>query len=615
MLQPDDTVLLTEALRPPEGCRMDVAVATTYSLNLTATLIAPMTFALHDISDVSTVPRQDPIELLHAAQKYLSRTTVFCQSAAIHVPSAYSSILTFLEESIIQVRAPQQNALFHPKIWAVRYRDEGGAAHHRLLISSRNLTLDNSRDTLLVLDEDPAGEIDGSPAAGFVQALPGLAVTSVPQERRTEIADLARTLRTTNFSAPAPFTGGRLVPHGLDDTTEWPFPENARRVLALSPFLAGGALERLRGTGGKNLLVSRPEEIDRLGARALAHWDLNVLSSTLRLDDTAPTVALDEFTALPTAEDDDSPVFDGLHAKTVIADGPSGLSTTVTGSANLTEAGWSANVEFTAVLTGPTSHSGIDAVLQEQGDSPGLHAVLQPYTPRTENGNVDPAAATSFTLETFHQELALSIPRLDILNRPEEDTVFAQLDLLIPADAPGHTEIWPITVPGQKRTLGEPLEWTISPESVTPFIAVRTTAGSGEARVTRACCLLVPLAGDVPDRRQTTLSALLSDRGRMLRYLSFLLGIDDPAGLRMDTDALEGSAPADAEDAAPPALPPVVLFEPLLRAASRSPERLASIADQIVELRQLPEADELIPVEFTRMWDIVLDVTRERREQ
>ena len=45
MLHPDTTVLLTDALRPPGGYRVDHAVATTYSLNLTALLIAPMTFS------------------------------------------------------------------------------------------------------------------------------------------------------------------------------------------------------------------------------------------------------------------------------------------------------------------------------------------------------------------------------------------------------------------------------------------------------------------------------------------------------------------------------------------------------------------------------------------
>src|SRR5699024_11233771 len=66
MLQPDTSVLLTDALRPPPGHEVDVAVTTTYSLNLTAMLIAPMTFAFAQMDDSSGVTDRDPAQLLDA---------------------------------------------------------------------------------------------------------------------------------------------------------------------------------------------------------------------------------------------------------------------------------------------------------------------------------------------------------------------------------------------------------------------------------------------------------------------------------------------------------------------------------------------------------------------
>lgn len=616
MLQPDHTVLLTEALRPPIGYHVDVAVATTYSLNLTAILVAPMTFALHDVEDVSAISTQDPVALLDAAQKYLSRTTVFCQAAGIHVPPHYSRIFTFLEESIHQVMAPRDGALFHPKIWAVRYRDDEDDLHHRLLVASRNLTLDSARDTLLVLDEDPAGTIPAAPAADFVARLPDLALAPPPAERRAGIADLVRTLRSVRFDVPAPFSSGRLVPLGLSDDLDWPFPAAPERVLAISPFLADGTLQRIRQDASGSVLVSLPEELDRLGAAKLSSWDVNVLSSALDLDEDNAGNALDEFVTT-TGEEDEEDVaitFNGLHAKTVVADRADGRSTTITGSANLTQAGWSANVEFDAVLTGPTADCGVDAVLDARGESLGLMSVLQPYTPSTDAGENDPAVRTSYEIEAFHQALALAQPRLDVLGG--EKTVLARLDLEIPVDAPGRSEIWLITVPAQKRPLDGALEWEVAPENITPFVAIRTTSGTGAARVTRSCCLLVPLVGDVPNRRQATIAALLSGPDRMLRYLAFLLGIDDHHRFRVETDALEESDArpigVDADATSAP-LPPIVLYEPLVRAAAQSPSHLASIADQIAELRALAGADGLIPDEFTQMWDVVLDVIRERK--
>src|SRR5699024_12716825 len=50
-LTPETRVLLTHALRPPAGHHVATAVGTTYSLDLTALLLAPMSFALFDQYD------------------------------------------------------------------------------------------------------------------------------------------------------------------------------------------------------------------------------------------------------------------------------------------------------------------------------------------------------------------------------------------------------------------------------------------------------------------------------------------------------------------------------------------------------------------------------------
>src|SRR5690606_20575516 len=165
-----------------------------------------------------------------------------------------------------------------------------GRHHHRVVISSRNLTLDNSWDTVLVLDEDPGGAIPAAPAADMVAALPGLAISPLSADRRRAVADLASTLRQVRLAAPAPFTGGYLLPLGLDDARPWPFPEDSGRILALSPFLSRGTLRRLRGTAADVTVVSRPESMDLLGRRRLAGWSTSVLHRAVEEtdDDVAP---------------------------------------------------------------------------------------------------------------------------------------------------------------------------------------------------------------------------------------------------------------------------------------------------------------------------------------
>lgn len=186
MLAPETRVMLTDALRPPDGYRVDVAVATTYSLDLTALLLAPLSFALFDQPSDGEITRVDPIRLLEAVRRHSEHTTVFCQAGAIAVPSSYRSILTFIEDSVREVMPPNEGRVFHPKIWALRFRDGVGSHLHRFLCLSRNLTFDRSWDTALRLDEDPEGEarVDSQPLADFLSALPGLAVQKLSDERR-----------------------------------------------------------------------------------------------------------------------------------------------------------------------------------------------------------------------------------------------------------------------------------------------------------------------------------------------------------------------------------------------------------------------------------------------
>lgn len=608
MLNPDSSVLLTEALRPPVGYEMDVAVATTYSLDLTAMLIAPMTFALGSVEDAGVIDSGDRMQLLDALGRGSDRITVFCQAAAIHVPASHSGIHTFLEGSIAQVEPPCDNALFHPKVWAVRYQRKGdGALFHRVIVASRNLTLDNSWDTALVLDEAPDGEIGAGEVAGFVGKLPALCLKSLTDRRRKDIDSLVESMGEVRFAVPQPFTSGELVALGTGDENAWPFTGDADRVLAMSPFLASGTLRRIRGDADEATLISRPEALDELGAQELGDWDLSVLSPGVDLvsGETDPDTGSE-----PETDGDD---LTGLHAKVVVTDHADDTSRVVTGSANLTEAAWTRNVEFAAVLTGPTTYCGVDAVLGTGSGDTGLAMITEPYSPVGDNPDADPSDRLRWQLENFHRALAQSDPRIDVLPRDGAFTT-VRLTLTVPEDAPGETEVWLSTVANNRRKLTEQVTWTIAEENITPFIGVQTTVGEGERRVTRKCIIMVPVINDTAEhRRRRALNRFLDSPDRVLRYLSFLLGMDDTRQVvaAEDRSDVVGSLLIADEDAPKPPRQlsgSVALFEPLVRAVTRDPEHLDSVADRIAEIRSIPGADRVVPDDFLRMWDVVLKV-------
>lgn len=609
ILRPDTSAVLTEALRPPPGHEVDVAVATAYSMNLTAMLIAPMTFAFAEMDDASGIEHEDPAQLLDAVQRYLGRTTVFCQAAGIHIPKTYSRIHDFLDSSVFEVEPPRDSALFHPKLWAVRYRSVlTGDVFHRVIVGSRNLTLDSSWDTALVLDETAHGAIEGSPASDAVESLIGMVIGELGEEREESIRDLAGTLRGVRFDVPEPFTGGRLLPLGFDDQTGgWSFPTRPRKILAISPFLSRGTLERIHAGAPEATLLTRAAAADLLGERALSDWDVHVLAAELDSPDESPDNggaegALD-------SEDAPSPLLDltGLHAKTIIIDGADGESVVVTGSANLTGSAWNGNVEFDAVLTGPTGLCGVDAVLDAGGKGIGLRTIMEPYTPPSE-ASEDPRLQTDYELETFHRSLARAEPRLDITLTGDE-TVTARLFMDLPEDCPGETKVWPLTAPALRRQLASEICWELSVDEVTPFLAVETTSGDGATCSTRRSLLKVKLVGHAIDREQRALASMLGSRERVLRYLALLLGLDDPVAVRSHGEQVDSLS--SLIDGAPAVerlrlTTPFVLFEPLVRAAGNDIDRILSVRTQVQAVLDMPGAEDLIPPEFLQLWDVVL---------
>jgi hypothetical protein len=113
MLEPETRHLLTDALRPPDGFGVDIAVATTYTLDLTSLLLAPMSMAAYDQDSSNGFEDVNALALLEAIRRYAEKTTVFCQAGGIHVPGSYPKLGAFAEGCIVEVKPP--TACFTPR--------------------------------------------------------------------------------------------------------------------------------------------------------------------------------------------------------------------------------------------------------------------------------------------------------------------------------------------------------------------------------------------------------------------------------------------------------------------------------------------------------------------
>ncbi len=115
MLAPDSRRTLLDQLRPPAGYRLDAAVGTTFTLDLTAALVPPLAFASFAIRSTT-----DPVSVLEAVRSCADRVDVFAQEGYVRAPSRYTDLMAFLEPMLHEVQAPP-GGLFHPKLWLLRF--------------------------------------------------------------------------------------------------------------------------------------------------------------------------------------------------------------------------------------------------------------------------------------------------------------------------------------------------------------------------------------------------------------------------------------------------------------------------------------------------------------
>jgi hypothetical protein len=607
-LAPETRALLTDALRPPPGHRVDVAVATTYSLDLIALLLAPLNFAMHEHRD--DVDAVDPITLLETVRRYAEHTTVFCQAGAIHVPAAYRSVLTFTEDSVVEVAAPREGRLFHPKVWTVRFCDADGKHQHRCLVLSRNLTFDQSWDTVLRLDQandDGRPSLSSAPVADLLAALPGLALRPLHSMRRERIEGLADSVRRVRLALPEGFDQGELLTLGLAGSTSME-PGSFDRLLAMSAFLDAATMKDLGQATTDLLVLSRAESLD-LVASSLGEAQTYVLQRSADSTDQGGISGGPTSTVEP---EDASPAQGpsrGLHAKTFIGELGS-RAVVITGSANATRAGFDGNVEVVARLEGPARMCGIDSVWDGTKDAPGMSRLVEPYTPRAVAPDVEERAANDWAIQRFHAALAAADPSLSVT---EHDTDRYEMQLTIgevlpPPDSSSRVRLLSLPEHVESRDLAPSVSWgPLGLLSITPYVVVTTTIGRGAQRVRSASIVKAQLIGDVPQRRQRVLRAVLRTKSDVLRYLVFLLG--DPALESMfaaSTGNWEGRAglPGGTYD-------DVALFEPLVRAVVRGDESLDRVASLLMELQETEGGEDLIPDGFTVLWDAVWEVHRE----
>jgi hypothetical protein len=608
MLRPDERQHLLELLRPPAGCRLDLAVGTTFSLDLISALMLPLAFAFFDWEHADGELVADPLALLEALRRYGNRFTVFCQNGQIRLPPKYPPLVAFLEPCIYDIQLKDPDGVFHPKVWALRFVCEDGAVRYRVLCLSRNLTFDRCWDTVVALDGDLTDRTNAiaanHPLGDFIAALPDLARQPFPRERRQGVAKIADELRRVRFAWPEHFDEEqcRFWVAGLDGKDAAPFGERRDKVVIVSPFISEPVVRDFLDSTQTTHLVSRPECLQKLTQP--------ILQRCTSVSFLAPELAEESDDGISTSER--GQVLDGLHAKLFIID--RGWDTSVfTGSFNATTHALRHNVEFMVELVGKRSQFGVEQFLRQVKGETTFADLLKEYDRNSPHVEADTTAQQldDLILAT-KRALAAADPRLVVTAASEAESFDMHMEWTREPRWPPEVDVkvWPISQHADRaQPLGKAVVFArLSHAGLTPLMAFYLTARQGETTGESVFVMNLPLVGAPEDRQDRIVRSLIENQDQLLRYILFLLASGDEAAASSGDMRRLLEAPRDGAGRSPQN---PYLLETMLRALHRGPAQLERVSSLLEVLRRQPGSSELLSLEFQKIWEPIWGATRQ----
>lgn len=531
---PDERKSYLDLLRPPARYVTDVALATTYGLELpvmAAALLALVKLDADTEVDVEPDEGTGPLAYLKAILRLRDKVAVVVHRGGIQAMRKRRSRAAALLDSFLYEHKMGLGKAFHPKIWVIRYRSlDGESPKYRILCLSRNMTSSRQWELGMVLEgrKNGSGEYLPELSSFLTDLMSDL-------EIRPAFTKLAREIRLVSFAPPIPNASISFRYQGPGTGRSlWPdLPVRATKLLILSPFLDNrflNDLARTRGSSRGLTIVSLQASLDRLDPRTLS--SLNE----------ADIYCLGDGNGL-VGEDSEERLQD-LHAKMVLAS-TGLLSECWIGSANATANGWQGhNWEAMIRLQGERlSALDLSAFREEVLDNP--HFGAQPYiwTPpgsqEMEQAEADDRAAS--VLDEIAQWRLVGHLQTEP-EKPARLCVVAEGNpIRLPPGCSGHVGLFPRA---PDRDLDQFLtDRNVTFDGVPPAELSRLLEVHVEARVrsavsTRRRMLLVEISDLIVGgltRDQWLLKELLSDPAEVFRYLLTILQEHDPLVAEIQT--------------------------------------------------------------------------------
>lgn len=585
-------------LNPPEGFKLDRAVATTYSLDLITLLSIPV--ALFYQKNLDGKITEDRMDIFDAIQKSADTITVYCQKGKIKVPSEYNRMLTFIEDSVIEILPDVNFKSFHPKIWVIRYKNTKKEILYRVLVLSRNLTFDRSYDIAFSL-EGYVGSRENPKCKPLCDYISHLTKSGKFKGAEAFIKDLT----LVNFAVSEPFNEFQMHPMGFESYTNPLQKQQWKDLIIVSPFLHKDTLKQLSTQiSGKKYLISRKEELDKIHKDILDQYKTYCFSKYIVEGEESENEE-----ELVNDEPDEEAKPQNLHAKFYIGTDTKGKTNWYLGSANCSKPAMETNEEFLIKLLGDSPKIGFNKMLDTLLTKDEKYRIFDLY----EREEREPKTSDEYDFRP--QEYALlnyinkagniSVECIADENEPnlftlkitlKDDPIFKNKDVSF------HFSPYAYNSGLKKVEGGGEYPFTaISLFKLNPFIEWKikhNTKNQEKEFITR-----IPILNMPDNRKQEVFNSIIQNQERFMQLIQFLLGAGDEnetfGDKKKKGNKVKGTGTSWFLDQN--------MYEELLMASSRDAGKLVEI-DKLIERLKKANSGDLIPQEFDDLWKIFKQV-------
>lgn len=530
--------------------------------------------------------------MLEAIRRTAGIVTVYYQEKQIHVPERYNRLFAYLEDTVRAVRMVDAFSSFHPKVWVLRYLQEGTGEKpfYRVLVLSRNLTYDRSWDLAIAL-EGRVGSTTRSanrPLIEFLAYLNGIHPFS-------DFHRFTKDLAKVTFEVPEGFKRFAFHPVGIESHRVSPIVNHDADVaLCMSPFIDNETVSKVRErVQGDFWLFGRKQEMAKLNRETVEGCNAYCISDWV--------VQGESFADVDNSNEEC--VEQDLHAKLFVFQ-QADTSRWCLGSANATSAARERNIEFMVELIGNdrrvTLKRAIEDLLGEDLN------VFEKFHPESA-GQPDPNAKLRAALRRLEYELAQA-PLSGSLSRAANQTNYdlsIRLDLSEVHEATGLTlAIGPLNyteqIPADIGKLNRLAFENIRETEISRFVIFAINNGEEPLR---SFVLRYEIDGIPATRNDAIFKSIVSNSDQFFEYLRFLLADEI---FKSDLLSLppKRKQPSQGNDEFlwHANLP---IFESIVEAVSRYPDRLKAVDGVIQRLKTTgPGEQALIPPEFLDFWEV-----------